>query len=810
MNSSTLFAKYDCMTEKFTYLAGTENFSADFNSRPLWKIMTEDGLAVKTDSDRFRNKLYETVASDSPFVLYDEMNLKKRDGQLCSCRIAFMCEKPKESVLITITPVVCQKVRVNPSTADADKLTGLMNRFEFCNAIEAIISTNESKRKYSIIYIDINKFKAINDLFSMAKGDDLLIYIADTIRKSVKNIGFGSRISSDRFAVFISNHGKTPEEFVELLHDGLSEYDLPFEITFNAGIYVTDGEKISADSMLDRAVLAQSTIKGSYRVRYKYFTEDMRRDMLGEHEIIGMMAGALSDRQFIVYYQPQYNHSNKMLIGAEALVRWNHPEKGLVSPAVFIPLFEKNGFITALDLYVFEEVCRFLRRCIDNNCSIVPISSNFSRYDIFESDFIDKIEEIRKKYDIPAKYLRIEITESAVVGGSNYINEVIGELHKYGYIIEMDDFGSGYSSLNVLKNIDLDIIKLDMKFLSHSKGNGDKKSGTIISSIVRMAKWLSMPVIAEGVETVEQADFLSSIGCDSIQGFLYSKPVPEDDYFKLISGSSLVAEIPRMHLIETLSATDFWNPESQDTLIFNNYVGGAVIFEYHDGCLEILRVNKKYLQEIGMNITEQDLISTNLYNVFDEENREIFTNALIEAVKTGDEQMSETWRTIKSPCCGEERICIRSNVRMIGKTENNYLFYAVIKNITAEKEELKALKSIQKRFNMASEQVKIYYWEYNVLTHEMRPCFRCMRDLGLPPVLHNYPESAIEMGVFPPETADMYRDWHVQIANGVKELEAIIPLTMDRIPFHVRYTTEFDENGFPIKAYGSAAPVTNE
>jgi len=159
---------------------------------------------------------------------------------------------------------------------------------------------------------------------------------------------------------------------------------LPFEITFNAGVYVTNGEKLSCESMIDRAILAQSAVKGSYTNRYGVFTEEIRKDMLGEQEIVGMMAMALSEKQFIVHYQPQYNHSTGMLIGAEALVRWSHPEKGLVQPTVFIPIFEKNGFITNLDLYVFEEVCIFLRKCIDEGMVIVPISTNFSRFDICE------------------------------------------------------------------------------------------------------------------------------------------------------------------------------------------------------------------------------------------------------------------------------------------------------------------------------------------------------------------------------------------------------------------------------------------
>ena len=268
-------------------------------------------------------------------------------------------------------------------------------------------------------------------------------------------------------------------------------------------------------------------------------------------------------------------------------------------------------------------------------------------------------------------------------------------------------------------------------------------------------------------------------------------------------------KVPQMKLIDTLNACDFWDPKSQETLIFSNYVGGAAIFDYRNGKTEISRVNKKYLQELCMNLTEKDLIEKDIFSFLDENSVSVYAEMLEKAIETMEEQECETWRTISSSCCGEERICIRSNVRVIGSSGDSYLFYAMIRNITAEKNKYTEILDSERRFKMASEQVNIYYWEYTIATKEMRPCFRCMRDLGLPALLTNYPDSIIEMGVFPQDYADMYRDWHEQIAAGVPQLEAVIPLTVGRIPFHVRYTTEFDENGHAVKAYGSAALVVD-
>ncbi|MBR6617881.1 MAG: bifunctional diguanylate cyclase/phosphodiesterase [Oscillospiraceae bacterium] len=793
---------YDCNTDTFRY-------NSEIGA-PIWELMEKNNYADQETIAHFRSRFTKLVESDVPnayfeeYLFYDEQQLPHW------YRVGLIYPVVGDVIAITFTDIQ-EEVSARQSLermTEYDELTGLTNRSMFCRMVEHHIKKNADIAEsgvFAMIYFDVIRFKAINDMFGMAEGDRLLIFIADTVTRLLSQDDIGCRIGSDRFVAFVDITKRPPEKFIEQLLSAISMYYLPVEITFNAGIYIIDNIRMTADAMLDRAILAQSSIKGSYTMRYHYYDESLRDEMLTEQEIVGMMAIALNAEQFVVHYQPQYNHSTGMIAGAEALVRWMHPERGLISPGLFIPIFERNGFITKLDLYVFEHVCRFVRKCIDSKLPLIPISVNFSRHDIYQTNFAEMLEELRLKYDVPVRYLRLEITESAIMGGSQHTNEIIRKLHDYGYIVEMDDFGSGYSSLNVLKDIELDIIKLDMNFLAEQSDSN--RGGTILSSIVRMAKWLCLPVIAEGVETVEQADFLRSIGCDCVQGFLYSRPLPEEKYEALISGNIVGAKIPQMELLDIMNACDFWNPKSQETLIFSNYVGGAAIFDYHNGKVEVLRVNKKYLQEIGMNLSEKELIEGDPMRFFDEHNKKIYLDMLERAMQSGEEEECETWRNIVSSCCGTERICIRSSVRMIGQSGGSTLFYGMIRNITAEKQQYADILESERRFKIASEQINIYYWEYTIATKEMRPCFRCMRDLGLPPLLTNYPEPAIERGIFPPEVADMYRDWHRQVAEGVEHLEAIIPLTPDRIPFRVRYTTEFDENGLPVKAYGSAALI---
>lgn len=540
---------------------------------------------VQSAEKRFCEQLSQLSELDEPFVQYDDYKAIDKNGELTGVRIGFVCTDPHDKIVVTVTET-CEQV-----AKTCDLLTGLYRYEEFVKAL------GEKSRSYDgellVLYFDICHFKIINDMFGSETSEQLLVHIADSIRATLGNSGEGCHIDFDRFALYTEYDIETADSIINSLVERVSGFDLAFEIVCNVGAYIYEKEECSPEIAVDRAIMAQSEVKGSYTQRSCYFSESLRSSLMSEQEITGIMRNALQTKQFLVYYQPQYNHSTGALIGAEALVRWKHPEKGMICPAMFIPVFEKNGFITKLDHYIFEQVCIFLRRCIDKQLAIVPISVNLTRYDIFTPNFIEDLEQIRQKYDIPSKLIRIEITESAALGSSRFINEAVRKLHGYGYIVEMDDFGSGYSSLNILKDIDFDIIKLDMKFLEKEEGE-HKRGGTILSSVVRMVNWLGLPMIAEGVETVEQADFLQSIGCYYIQGYLYSRPLPEEEYEQSISKASVGKVVKSMKLIDRMNAENFWSNDSLETLIFSNFVGAACIFDLKgEDDIEILRVNKK-------------------------------------------------------------------------------------------------------------------------------------------------------------------------------------------------------------------------
>lgn len=534
VNMDSVLITYDCVTQSFTYPASAEaQFGVTFDGRPLWEILKSGGVIDNEKAEALQERILKLAVAKAPQVSFAECCLKTATGENRRYRIGFVCPFPGNGIHISFTDIddeVPEEKKCG-SAQEYDELTGLLTRKSFFSAVKEIQENDKegvAAGEYAMLHLNVIRFKAINDIFGLEAGDRVLLYIADIIQELMKAGDVACRTDADRFIIFTHTSGDELEKMMEAFLEKLSHYQLPFEIACNIGIYVTGSEELQVDAMLDRAILAQSIIKGSYTKKYNYYTEDLRNEMLGELEIVGMMGPALEERHFVLYYQPQYSHSTGALVGAEALVRWKHPERGLISPGIFIPIFEKNGFITRLDLYVFEEVCAFIRRSLDKKYQVVPISSNFSRHDIYMPDFVEKLEEIRIKYDVPVEYLRIEITESAAVDNPKYTNEIIRKLHDCGYIVEMDDFGSGYSSLNVLKDIELDMIKLDMLFMSQEAKNS--RGDIILKSIVRMAEWLGMPVIAEGVELLEQADFLGSIGCDCIQGYLYSKPLPEEEY----------------------------------------------------------------------------------------------------------------------------------------------------------------------------------------------------------------------------------------------------------------------------------------
>lgn len=290
--------------------------------------------------------------------------------------------------------------------------------------------------------------------------------------------------------------------------------------------------------MCDRAMLAAESIKGKYGVLSADYNDSIRTRLLNETEIANDMAAAVSERQFMVYLQPKYDLATEKIAGAEALVRWEHPTRGFMPPDQFVPLFEKNGFITELDTFVWEETCAIIRSWLDRGGKYVPVSVNVSRADIYDPELPEKLLDMVHRHKLEPKHLHLEITETAYTQNPQQLIEVVRRLKELGFLIEMDDFGSGYSSLNMLSELPIDILKLDMKFIQNEGKDGRRN---ILSFVIGLAKWLNLIVVAEGVETREQMLTLRNMDCNLVQGYYYSRPLPAERFTGLLMDSEVVS-----------------------------------------------------------------------------------------------------------------------------------------------------------------------------------------------------------------------------------------------------------------------------
>jgi EAL domain-containing protein (putative c-di-GMP-specific phosphodiesterase class I)/GGDEF domain-containing protein len=478
--------------------------------------------------------------------------------------------------------------------ADHDALTNICNKAAFYRKTKEMID-REPDVTFVMIAFDIEKFRLINDIFGHEEGDRLLRYIAHQMQIQYASRATYSRIDADNFALCLPYDVESLRQTFAESSKGLKEYGLPFEILLVFGLYIIDDRTLPISIMHDRAEMAKRTVKGNYVQRYAFYDDQLRKAMLDELEIVNDMTAALQNHQFEVYLQPKCRLGNGEIVGAEALVRWNHPARGLLMPGAFVPVFEKNGFIMKMDLYIWEQVCILLRRWMDRFGGRPPlaVSMNVSRVDIYNPALVKTLTELSVRYGIPKRYMELEITESAYTQDPKQLSELIAALRKEGFIVEMGDFGSAYSSLNMLKEIEVDSLKLDMRFLYGDDQDG--RGGTILSSMVRMARDLSLPIVAEGVETVDQARFLASIGCTLVQGYYFYRPMPVADFERLLAQHPVKAYANTPNSFSDTVLRRVWSIDGDFSLMLSTIPCAASLCEMSEGKIELLRVNDEYL-----------------------------------------------------------------------------------------------------------------------------------------------------------------------------------------------------------------------
>ncbi|MCI5857705.1 MAG: EAL domain-containing protein [Agathobacter sp.] len=415
------------------------------------------------------------------------------------------------------------------TTLEKDSLTGLYEKDFFFRKVEQYLKDFPDE-DYVMWACDIQGLKVINEKYGLEMGDEVIKYLA-TGKKPFDGVIFQGRIEGDKFAALVLQSAlPTIYEITKKPDMGM---DFPVQnVVVKHGLYhIRRRTSLRPQGMYDRALLAIQKIKNNYEVYLAEYDDVLRKELLVQRQVAENAQQALQEHQFVVYYQPKFDlHSNRTN-GAEALIRWIHPELGFMNPGVFIPLFEQNGFICKLDYYVWEEVCKTLKSWKEQGMRIVPVSVNVSRRD-FEDEFLaEKVIELLDKYGVSHENFHVEVTESAYSDNPQRISETIRKFHENGFIVELDDFGTGYSSMTALSELDLDVMKLDMSLIRNDNPKSDK---SVLEFSMQLAKMMQLKTVAEGVETEAQVERISSLGGDYIQGYYYSKPLTVEQFEEYI------------------------------------------------------------------------------------------------------------------------------------------------------------------------------------------------------------------------------------------------------------------------------------
>lgn len=561
-----------------------------------------------------------------------------------------------------------------------DTLTGIANRESFYRNTAELLHAHPDT-PYVIMLMDIDRFKVINERFGRDVGDRILVAIARGLSRMLNGIGTCARLESDHFAACYPSRLLDMDRVIRLFDKGLRRQNLDYHIQLFFGICNVLSADTPVAQMCDWAAMALQTVKAGRVKPYAVFDDRIRQTLLEENSILDEMHQALDSGQFEPFLQPIFSVDGLQPVGAELLARWRHPVKGLIPPQSFIPLFERIGFVTQLDFFLWEQACAMLARW-QREGRLLPVSVNISRVDLYSPRLCERLVAITNRHGVSPELIRLEITESAYSQDSAALADIIGQLRKAGFLVMMDDFGSGYSSLNVLMDMPVDILKLDMRFLA--KLDVNPRAASILTSVVRMAKWLHMPMVAEGVETREQLAFLRSIGCDHAQGYLFARPVSVGEFEeRFLTAEGVCADTGGLRRRESVDLSAFTDVNDLSGAMFNGMVGGMGIYELCGDALEVRRVNDGYYELFGCTPKQ----------VFDGDREALFTvhpddrDALLAACR----QAAQSGRVERCVCRHIRRrngrqMWLEARLRHMGNAGENGVFCLTFSDVTEQKE----------------------------------------------------------------------------------------------------------------------------
>ncbi len=532
-----LMDKYDVI-----YAAnGKEAFSCIESSKDKVSLILLDLMMPVMDGYEFI-KLYKEDKKVSQIPIIVMTSDADSEAEIIKAGAVDFIKKPysmPEVILARCERIIdlFEKKRLIDSTK-IDELTGLYSKEYFFEYIKQMRESGfVDEVDMDVISIDVENFHLINEVYGHSKGDIVLKRIAEILEKQVENrIGIAARSDADTFYMYVDSI----EDYQTLLDDMMKEIssisDFPASIRLRMGVNKTIDDNESPQKIFEHARMACNLVRGDYIHQIGYYDRALHDKQIYNEKLVADIDASIKNKDFVVYYQPKYSiqHGDPILTSAEALVRWNHPTLGMISPGDFIPLFENNGLIQKLDKYVWGCAASQIKKWKDKYKVAIPISVNVSRIDIYDPELENTLIDIVNAYDLKPHELQLEITESAYSDDATRLVEVVNSLRKKDFEIEMDDFGTGYSSLNMLTTIPIDALKMDMSFVRNM--HKDNTSLKLVELIIDISRFLDVPVIAEGVEEQSQLDTLRRLGCDIIQGYYFSKPVPAEEFEKFFVG----------------------------------------------------------------------------------------------------------------------------------------------------------------------------------------------------------------------------------------------------------------------------------
>lgn len=691
-----------------------------------------------------------------------------------------------------------------------DAATGLLSKEAFFDEAAAYLR-HSGARDVSIVCFDVDHFKLFNDLHGLDCGDELLRYLgrALALRFSPDGAQPLARLAADTFALCAT--GIRPERVERILVDISSECPNGIDAIVRAGVYRIEDPASPVSIMCDRAVIALRTVKGSYFDRVALYDPGMREALVLEREVVAGIESALREDRIELFLQPKCNIRTGKIVGAEALARWRHPERGIVAPGEFIPLIERNGLVRSLDLRVWEKTAAWIRGLIDEGVQPVPVSVNVSRADIYLVDVAAELHALVERYGIDPSLIEVEITESAYSERPDRIVAAFDALAERGFTVLMDDFGSGYSSLNMLKDINVDVLKIDMRFLDRD----DRRSKDIMESVIRMARWLDLPVIAEGVETREQVNFLLDVGCSYAQGYYYARPMEAAAFEALLTDGSKVQHEQCALQDARRPILDFRDLLHENTIsdrMLSSIIGSVALYSYADGDLRLIRGNEAYRRLIatlgeGVNGAEE---GGSLFPFVHDEDRDALVAAAEETVRScPDDGVEVVVRRMGTNGCHWHKM----RLFHLNTTNGSATVYGSVTDVTERMEYMEALRKSEQRFEMTLEASGTVVFELDIPTRTARYSEFLQQAFGLAETVANAPEGFIEQGTVAEESIEDFRAIYRDLYAGAPRTSAVVRAIMgdgSRAWNRVTLLAMPNETGAPVKAVGLVENVTRE